>query len=70
MNKTVKITLSVTGFGLLVYGIYTLIAPEASISIGNFSLEAQDNTDAYITIAFGLVAIVLSMLAGKNIKRF
>lgn len=66
MNKTVKITLSVIGFGLLVYGIYRLIIPEASISIGNFSVEAQDNTDAYITIAFGLVAIVLSMVAGKK----
>ncbi|WP_242131664.1 hypothetical protein [Aestuariivivens marinum] len=67
MNKSVKTILLVAGLGLLVYGIYTLIAPEASVSIGDFSVEAQDNTDAYITIALGLVAIVLSLFAGKKV---
>ncbi|WP_223549340.1 MULTISPECIES: hypothetical protein [Aestuariivivens] len=67
MNKSVKTILLVAGLGLLVYGIYTLIAPEASVSIGDFSVEAQDNTDAYITIALGLVAIVLSLVAGKKV---
>lgn len=66
MNKTVKTILLVAGLGLLGYGIYTLITPEASVSIGEFSVEAQDNTDAYITIALGLVAVVLSMVAGKK----
>lgn len=67
MNKSVKTILLVAGLGLLVYGIYTLIAPEASVSIGDFSVEAQDNTDAYITIALGLVAIVLSLVTGKKV---
>ena len=66
MNKTVKKALSIVGFGLLIYGVYALIAPEASVSIGEFSIEAQDNSDAYMTIAFGLVAIVLSLVAGKK----
>ena len=48
MNKSVKMILLVVGIGLLVYGIYTLIAPEASVSLGGLSMEAQDNTNSYI----------------------
>lgn len=66
MNKSVKKILLVVGSVLLLYGIYTLIAPEASVSIGDFSIETQDNTDSYITIAFGLVALVLSFVGGKK----
>ncbi|WP_242155214.1 hypothetical protein [Aestuariivivens sediminis] len=66
MNNTVKKILLIVGFGLLIYGIYTLIAPEASVSIGDFSVETQDNSDAYITMAFGLVAIVLGLVAAKK----
>ena len=66
MNKTVKMILLVVGVVLLGYGIYTLIAPEASVGIGDLSIEAQDNDNAYITIALGLVSVVLSFLGGKK----
>ena len=66
MNKSVKTILLVVGIVLLAYGIYTMIAPEASVGIGDMSIEAQDNTNAYITIALGLVAVILSVVAGKK----
>lgn len=66
MNKSVKTILLVVGIVLLAYGIYTMIAPEASVGIGDMSIEAQDNTNSYITIALGLVAVVLSVVAGKK----
>lgn len=67
MNKSIKMFLLVVGAVLLVYGIYTLIAPEASVGIGDFKIETQDNTNSYITIALGLVAVVLSLLSGKKV---
>ncbi len=66
MNKSVKSILLIAGIILLGYGIYTLIAPEASISIGDMSLEAQDNTNSYVTIGLGLLALVLSLLGGRK----
>ena len=66
MNKTIKTVLLVVGVVLLGYGIYTVIAPEASISIGDIGFEAQDNTNAYITIALGLVALLAGLFAGKK----
>jgi hypothetical protein len=66
MTKSVKKILLVVGFVLLGYGIYTLVAPEASVSIGNLSLEAQDNTNSYITIALGIAALARSFLGGKK----
>ena len=67
MNKTIKTILMVVGTVLIVYGIYTLIAPEASIGIGDLSIDVQDNTDAYMTIGLGLVALVLGFLGGKKL---
>ena len=66
MNKSVKMILLIVGVVLLIYGIYTLIAPEASVGIGDLSIEAQDNTNSYITIALGLASVVLSYLGGKK----
>jgi hypothetical protein len=66
MNSTVKMILLVVGIILIGYGIYTLIAPEASMDVGPISAEVQDNNDSYITIALGLVAIVLSRVGGKK----
>lgn len=66
MTKNVKMILIIIGVVLVGYGIYTLVAPEAAVSIGDFSVEAQDNTNSYITIALGLVAIVLSFLGRKK----
>ncbi|WP_375235057.1 hypothetical protein [Winogradskyella sp.] len=66
MSKNVKIIILVIGVILAVYGIYTLIAPEASMSVGGMSVEAQDNTNSYITIVLGIVAIAVSQFTGKK----
>lgn len=67
MNKSIKMFLLAVGAILLIYGIYTLIAPETSVGIGNFKVETQDNTNSYITIALGLAAVVFSLIGGKKI---
>ena len=66
MNKAIKTVLLVAGVVLLIYGFYTLVQPEASVSVGDFSVSAQDNTNAYITIGLGLAAIAISLFAGKR----
>lgn len=67
MNKTIKTVLLVAGVILLVYGIYTMIQPEAQVSIGDVDLlTAQDNTNSYITIALGIIAIAVSLVKGKS----
>lgn len=66
MNNTVKMILLIVGVILVGYGIYNLIAPEASMDLGVVSAEVQDNNDSYITIALGLVAIVLIRAGGKK----
>ena len=67
MNKAIKTILMVVGIILLVYGVYTLIAPETSVGIGDLKIETQDNTNAYITIVLGLVSLTLGYLGGKKI---
>lgn len=67
MNKTIKTILLIVGVVLLAYGFYTLVIPETQVSIGDVDLfEAQDNTNAYITIGFGLLAIFLSLIKWKS----
>lgn len=67
MNKSIKTVLLVAGIILLIYGIYTLIQPEAQVSIGDVDLvEAQDNTNAYITIGIGVAALALGLIKGKS----
>ncbi|WP_299668534.1 hypothetical protein [uncultured Polaribacter sp.] len=67
MNKTIKTVLLVAGIILLGYGIYTMIQPEAQVSIGDVDLvTAQDNTNAYITIVLGIVAIAIGLVKGKS----
>jgi uncharacterized membrane protein HdeD (DUF308 family) len=67
MNKIIKTVLLITGIILLIYGIYTMVIPETQISIGDLDLiESQDNTNAFITIGLGIVAIVLSLIKGKS----
>lgn len=67
MNKSIKIILLIIGILLSVYGVYTLIQPETQVSIGDLDLiEAQDNTNAYIIIALGIVAVALSLIKGKQ----
>ncbi|NVK51906.1 MAG: hypothetical protein HWD85_03150 [Flavobacteriaceae bacterium] len=66
MNKTAKTILLIIGLILVGYGIYILIEPETQISIGDVDLvKAQDNTNSYITIVIGIVAIALASVRGK-----
>ena len=66
MNKSIKTVLLVVGVILLGYGIYTMIAPEASVDLGVIKAEAQDNTNSYITIGLGILALLVGMLGGKK----
>jgi hypothetical protein len=66
MNKPVKTILLLVGVILLGYGIYTLIMPEASLDLGILKVEEQDNTNAYITIALGIIALGVSFMGGKK----
>lgn len=66
MNKSVKTILLVVGVILLGYGIYTLIMPEASLDLGILKVEEQDNTNAYITIALGIIALGVFFMGGKK----
>lgn len=66
MKKPVKTILLVAGLILLAYGIYTLIAPEASVNIGGISMEAQDNTNSYVTIGLGILVLAISLLGGRK----
>jgi hypothetical protein len=67
MNKTIKTVLLIAGIILLTYGIYTMVIPETQVSIGDVDLiESQDNTNAFITIGIGIVAIALSLIKGKS----
>ncbi|PNQ73444.1 hypothetical protein C1T31_08015 [Hanstruepera neustonica] len=66
MNNTIKKILLIVGIIIVGYGIYTLVAPEASIGIGDLSIEAQDNDNSYVTIALGLASIALSFLGRKK----
>ena len=66
MNKTIKSVLLILGIVLLGYGIYTLISPEASFSLGPLNAEVQDNNNAYITIGIGVVVLLISLFAGKK----
>jgi len=38
-----------------------------SVGIGNFKIETQDNTNSYITIGLGIVAVVLSLFGNITI---
>ncbi len=66
MNKTVKMILIIVGLVLLGYGVYTMIAPEASVSFGGLSMEAQDNTNSYITIGLGVVTLAITFFMNKK----
>jgi uncharacterized membrane protein len=68
MNKTIKTILMVVGLVLVVYGVYKMIVPEASIDLGIAKVEAQDNKDAYITIGLGVFAMLLGFLGGKKVR--
>jgi len=52
----------------LIYGVYTVFAPEASLSIGSLDITAQDNTNSYIMIGLGLASILISFIGGKYLN--
>jgi hypothetical protein len=66
MNKSVKLVLLIVGIALIGYGIFTMIKPEVSLEVGPLSVTAQDNTNSYITIGLGIVALIGSFLGGKK----
>jgi hypothetical protein len=66
MKKPVTLILQVVGLILLGYGIYQVIVPEASVNIGPIDASVQDNSDAYVTMALGLVAIGLGYFMGRK----
>lgn len=67
MNKTIKALLLIVGIVLLSYGVYAMVVPETQVSIGDLDLvEAQDNTNAFISIGLGILAIALSLIKGKS----
>ncbi|WP_299676041.1 hypothetical protein [uncultured Dokdonia sp.] len=67
MHKTIKLIIIIVGIVLLAYGVYTLIVPEASVSLGPLSIQAQDNTNAYIAIGIGLITLFVGTFV-NNIK--
>lgn len=67
MNNSLKTIAFISGIVILAYVVYTLFKPETQISIGDVDLiEAQDNTNSYITIAVGIVIVALSSIIGKK----
>jgi hypothetical protein len=67
MDRTIKSILLLIGIALLFYGIYTLVIPETQISIEEIDLvKVQENTNSYLTVGIGLVAIVLSLINPKK----
>lgn len=67
MNKTIKSVLLLIGLILVGYGIYTLVQPETHVAIGDVDLvKTQENTDSYITIGIGIVAIAIALITGKK----
>ncbi len=54
------------GLVLVAYGVYTLVQPEVALDIGILKVEEQDNTNAYTTIAFGIVALAIGYLGGRK----
>ncbi len=66
MSKTIKLIIVLVGLALLLYGGYKLVTPEASVDLGPLALKAQDNTNAYIIIALGLIIFVGGIIAPKK----
>ncbi|WP_452599328.1 hypothetical protein [Pontimicrobium sp. MEBiC01747] len=66
MNKSLPKIFVIVAVILIGYGIFTLIQPEASFSFGPIDIEEQDNTNAYITIGLGMLALVLSFITKKK----
>ncbi|KAB8154022.1 LPXTG cell wall anchor domain-containing protein [Kordia sp. TARA_039_SRF] len=66
MNKSIKMVLLIAGIALIAYGIYMVISPETSVDLAVAEIEGQDNTNAFITIGLGIVALLGGLLGGKK----
>jgi len=66
MRKMIPQILQIVGLILVVYGIYQVVSPEASVDLGIVEATAQDNTDAYTTVGIGILAVVLGFFMGKK----
>ena len=66
MRKMIPQILQIVGLILVVYGIYQVVSPEASVDLGIVEATAQDNTDAYTTLGIGVLAVVLGFFMGKK----
>ncbi|WP_299011277.1 hypothetical protein [uncultured Tenacibaculum sp.] len=67
MSKNFRSIVLIAGIVILAYGVYTLVQPETQVSVGDVDLiKVQDNSNSYITIAVGVIAIALSSFAGKK----
>lgn len=66
MNKTIKLILIIAGIALTAYGVYQIIAPEASVDIGIAEFEKQNNKSGYITTGVGIVTLLIGFFVGKK----
>lgn len=67
MNSTLKMILIVAGILLLVFGLYHVIIPEASMDLGIIKFEAQNNSNShYIAIGVGLILILIGGFLGRR----
>jgi len=66
MNTLTKTILILAGLGLLIYGGIELVSPEASLDIGIAEFESQNNTNAYISIGIGIVALLAGFFVKKS----
>ncbi|EDP97668.1 hypothetical protein U8527_04945 [Kordia algicida OT-1] len=66
MNKTVKLVLLIVGIALIGYGIFMFVTPETSVDLAIVEIEEQDNTNAFIMIGLGVVALIGSLVGGRK----
>lgn len=66
MDKIIKTLLIISGLVLTAYGVYKVIAPEATVDIGIAEFSSQDNKKAYISLAVGVAILVISGFVKKK----
>lgn len=66
MDKIIKPILIIAGLVLTIYGVYKVIAPEATVDIGIAEFSSQDNNKAYISLAVGIVILAISYFIKKK----
>ena len=66
MDKIIKTLLIISGLVLTAYGVYKVIAPEATVDIGIAEFNSQDNKKAYISLAVGVVILIISGFVKKK----